>query len=47
MRYAPAYRPESEALDQFVRRKGGINARAARFGGCTARNQKMGRMQAG
>jgi hypothetical protein len=31
MRYAAAYKPDSEALDQFVRRKGGINACAARF----------------
>jgi hypothetical protein len=31
MRYAVAYKPVSEPLDQFVRRKGGINACAARF----------------
>ncbi len=31
MRYAAAYKPDSEPLDQFVRRKGGINACAARF----------------
>jgi len=31
MRYAVAYKPDSEALDQFVRRKGGINACADRF----------------
>jgi hypothetical protein len=31
MRYAVAYKPDSEPLDQFVRRKGGINACAARF----------------
>jgi hypothetical protein len=31
MRYAAAYKPDSEPLDQFVRRKSGINACAARF----------------
>jgi hypothetical protein len=31
MRYAAAYKPGSEPLDQFIRRKGGINACAARF----------------
>jgi hypothetical protein len=31
MRYAAVYKPESEPLDQFVRRKGGINACADRF----------------
>jgi hypothetical protein len=31
MRYAAAYKSDSERLDQFVQRKGGINARAARF----------------
>jgi hypothetical protein len=31
MRYGAAYKPNSEPLDQFVRRKGGINACAARF----------------
>jgi hypothetical protein len=31
MRYAAAHKPVSEALDQFVQRKGGINACAARF----------------
>ena len=31
MRYAASYKPDSEALDQFVMRKGGINACAARF----------------
>jgi hypothetical protein len=31
MRYAVAYKPDSEPLEQFVRRKGGINACAARF----------------
>jgi hypothetical protein len=31
MRYAAAYKLDSEPLDQFVRRKGGINECAARF----------------
>jgi hypothetical protein len=31
MRYAAAYKPDSEQLVQFVRRKGGINSCAARF----------------
>jgi hypothetical protein len=31
MRYAAMYKPDSESLDLFVRRKGGINACAARF----------------
>jgi hypothetical protein len=31
MRYAAAYKPASELLDRFVKRKGGINACAARF----------------
>jgi hypothetical protein len=31
MRYAAMYKLDSEALDRFVRRKGGINACAARF----------------
>jgi hypothetical protein len=34
MRYAAAYKPDSERLDQFIRRKGGINACAARFARC-------------
>jgi hypothetical protein len=29
MRYATAYKPNAEALDRFIRRKGGINACAA------------------
>jgi len=32
LRYAAAYKPDCEPLDQFTRRKGGINACAARFG---------------
>ena len=31
LRYAAAYKSDSEPLDQFVRRKGGINRCAARF----------------
>jgi hypothetical protein len=31
LRYAAAYKPDSERLDQFIQRKGGINACAARF----------------
>jgi hypothetical protein len=31
MRYAAAYKPDSEPLDQFVKRKGGINECAGRF----------------
>jgi hypothetical protein len=31
MRYAVAYKPDSEPLDPFIKRKGGINACAARF----------------
>ena len=31
MRYVAAHKPGSEPLDQFVKRKGGINACAARF----------------
>ena len=37
MRYAAAYKPDSEALDRFVKRKGGINACAARFSRCLGR----------
>jgi hypothetical protein len=31
MRYVAAYKPDSEPLDQFIKRNGGINACAARF----------------
>jgi hypothetical protein len=31
LRYAAAYKPDSEPLDQFVQRKSGINECAARF----------------
>jgi hypothetical protein len=37
MRYASAYKPDSEPLDHFIRRKGGINACAARFSRCLRR----------
>jgi hypothetical protein len=42
MRYAAAYKPDSEALDQFVRRKGGINACADRFSRCLGRVPDVG-----
>jgi hypothetical protein len=37
MRYAAAHKLDGEPLDQFVRRKGGINACAARFSRCLGR----------
>jgi hypothetical protein len=37
MRYAAVHKPDSEALDRFLRRKGGIDAFAARF------TRRMGR----
>jgi hypothetical protein len=37
MRYAAVYKPDSEPLDQFIQRKGGINACAARFSRCLGR----------
>ena len=37
MRYAAAYKPVSEPLGLFMRRKGGINACAARFSRCLGR----------
>ena len=40
MRYAARYKPDSEPLDQFVRRKGGINACAARFSRCLGRGMR-------
>jgi len=36
MRYAAAYKLDSEPLDQFIQRKGGINACAARFSRCVS-----------
>jgi hypothetical protein len=41
MRYAVAHKPDSEALDQFVRRKGGINACAARSWTCRPGSPKF------
>jgi hypothetical protein len=40
MRYAAVHKPDSEQLDQFIRRKGGINACAARF------SRRLGRKSA-
>jgi hypothetical protein len=37
MRFAAAYKPDSEALDQFIQRKGGINECAGRFSRCLGR----------
>jgi len=37
MRYAAAYKPDSVPLDEFIRRKGGINECAARFTRCLGR----------
>jgi hypothetical protein len=37
MRYAAAYKPDSEPLEQFIRRKGGINACVGRFSRCVRR----------
>jgi hypothetical protein len=34
MRYAAVYKPGSDPLDQFIKRKGGINECAARFTRC-------------
>jgi hypothetical protein len=41
MRYAAVYKPDTEPLDQFVKRKGGINACAGRF----TRRQGLGAAQ--
>ena len=37
LRYATAYMPDSEPLDHFIKRKGGINECAARFTRCLGR----------
>jgi hypothetical protein len=37
MRYAAVYKSDSEPLEQFIKRKGGINACAARFTRCLGR----------
>jgi hypothetical protein len=42
MRYAAVYKPDSERLDQFIKRKGGINACAARFSRCLGRGAVTG-----
>jgi hypothetical protein len=42
MRYAAAYKSDAESLDQFVRRKGGINACAARFSQWLSRTASSG-----
>jgi hypothetical protein len=38
MRYAAVYKHDSEPLDRFIKRKGGINACAANFSRCLQRN---------
>jgi hypothetical protein len=38
MRYAVVYKLDSEPLEQFVKRKGGINASVARFSRCLGRD---------
>jgi hypothetical protein len=38
MRYAASHKPDSDPLDQFIKRKGGINACAARFTRCLGRD---------
>jgi hypothetical protein len=42
LRYAAAYKPESEPLDQFIRRRGGINACAGRFSLRLGQGQQIG-----
>jgi hypothetical protein len=42
LRCAAVYKPDSEPLDRFIRRKGGINACAARFSRCLAEPSKIG-----
>jgi hypothetical protein len=42
MRYAAVYKPDSDPLDQFIKRKGGINACAARFTWRMGRGAAMG-----
>jgi transposase len=43
MRYVAAYKPDSEPLDHFIRRKGGINACAARFALRLGRGPRCGK----
>ena len=40
MRYAASYKPDSEPLGRFIRRKGGINACAGRFSRRLGRGQR-------
>jgi hypothetical protein len=40
MRYAAVYKPDSEPLDQFIQRKGGVNACAVRFSRCQGRGDQ-------
>jgi hypothetical protein len=47
MRYATAYKPHHEPLDQFIKRKGGINACAARYSRCLGRMGQRGPRSAG
>jgi hypothetical protein len=42
MRYAAAYKSDSEPLDEFVMRKGGMNACAARFSRSIGRRAEKG-----
>jgi hypothetical protein len=42
MRYAAAYKSDTELLDQFIKRKGGINECAARFSRCLGRGAPRG-----
>jgi hypothetical protein len=46
MRYAAAYKSDSEPLDQFIQRKGGINECAARFSRCLGRDTRDPRRSA-
>jgi hypothetical protein len=39
MRYAAVYKPDSELLDQFIKRNGGINACAGRYSRCLSRRR--------
>jgi hypothetical protein len=47
MRYAVAYKLDSESLEQFVRRKGGINTCVARFSRRLGREQQVKAWSAG
>jgi hypothetical protein len=41
MRYAVAFKPDSEPLERFIRRRGGINECAARFCRCVRRRRRV------